>query len=100
MGVYNPRVGFGLQAMALAVRARLGGADGAMVTDLRRACDRLLGGDAAVFAAIDRFAADMASDQPAAGAALLDFLADWTGPAARAQSAARAWQDRKDCGHG
>lgn len=96
---YNPRVAFGLFAVATAYRAKCGRCERRDGNDLIEASQRLVADDADAAGAAASFAETVLHDQAEAGAALHDFLSHWRGGDVQHYAAQFDWQERKDCGH-
>lgn len=96
---YNPRVAFGLLAVATAYRAKCGQCTRTDADHLIAASQRLVADDEAAATASASFAETVLHDQAEAGVALHDFLSRWRGGDVQAYAAQFDWQDRKDCGH-
>lgn len=96
---YNPRVAFGLLAVATAYRAKCGQCLRSDGDHLISASQRLVADDEAAASAAASFAEVMLHNQPEAGAALHDFISHWRGGDAAACAAEFNWQERKDCGN-
>jgi hypothetical protein len=96
---YNPRVAFGLLAVATAYRAKCGRCSRIDGVELVSASQRLVADDGDAASAAASFAESVIHDQAAAGVALHDFVSRWRGGDVAAYAAEFTWQDRKDCGH-
>lgn len=92
----TPRLSFGMAAFKLALLAKLGDVTAADAEGLIGLSQRLLPSDDRVASAVGQFAGlVVAGDPQGAGAALHDFLIEWSPDAGP-----RDWTLRKDCGHG
>ena len=109
MSARNPRVAFGLQAGALALKAKAGRrVTLAEVLDLAEAWDRLVPDDLAAGVAVARFMARIADHPARAGEGMLAFLGQWWGnpaprkipapPPEQKQAPPPDWTRRADCG--
>ena len=109
MSARNPRVAFGLQAGALALKAKAGRrVTLAEVLDLAEAWDRLVPDDLAAGVAVARFMARIVDHPARAGEGMLAFLGQWWGnpaprktpapPPEQKQAPPPDWTRRADCG--
>lgn len=96
---YNPRVAFGLLAVATAYRAKCGRCSRSDGDDLIAASQRLVADDADAASAAASFAVQVLHDQVEAGSALHNFVSHWRGGDVAATAAEFNWQQRKDCGN-
>ena len=102
---FNPVVAFGLEAVAMAFKAKCRALGRGDPGDLVRLQQRFVPTDDRARDAVAEFASVAVTDPCRAGARLLDFVLGWR--AGRVSAGLfrcpvpdhSTWQDRKDCGH-